>query len=156
MVGKIVCTPEEGRNRAMPPQLLSHFIVEGRKKRTMGVLHESIWELFGWPLAVSYTIRNQWVHAGGLTKADGFFDGPTSSAGFRISANVWAQIIQDAGNDYKVQPRHCRGGFPSLPADDARVVWMFCIGEMDEALGILLGSACKTLEMHVSFLAGLD
>ncbi len=44
--------------------------------------------------------------------------------------------------------------WPSTPKDDLRDVLKVCEQEMDNALGVLLGSACNSLRVHVGLMIG--
>ncbi len=46
--------------------------------------------------------------------------------------------------------------WPTSPRDDPRVVLRVCEREMDDALGVLLGSAGGALQAHVGFMLGQD
>jgi hypothetical protein len=53
---------------------------------------------------------------------------------------------------------HHRAGpnWPTTPRDDLRVVLDVCEREADDALGVLVGSACRTLVAHVGCIVGED
>jgi len=55
-----------------------------------------------------------------------------------------------------VDPSFHRAGatWPVSPRDDLRAVLRVCERETDDALGVLLGSACQTLLAHVGFMLG--
>lgn len=158
MAGRLFCTPEVGFNSANPAQLVAHFVQKDRKKTTAGALYQSLQSSFGWPLGVSYAIRNHFVHDGGQMNGSDFFEGPSSAAEFRISAEGWSRIEKTARERYSVEPSFHRAGaaWPVSPHDDLRVVLRVCEREMDDALGVLLGTACKILLVHVGFMLGED
>ncbi|MBX3157653.1 MAG: hypothetical protein KF773_16900 [Deltaproteobacteria bacterium] len=158
MVGRILCTIQGGAmNEQSPAKLVSHFLVEERtKETTAGVVFDSVRQLFGWPIGVSYAIRNHFVHDGGTQKEVDFFAGSTSAAGFRISNDGWRYAERKA-HGYTVRREFCRAAnWPTTPTDDLRVVLLSCEREMDDALGILLGSACRSFAFHVGYLLGQD
>lgn len=155
MVGKVVCTSDVGKNDAMPARLLFNFIGGDRTKTVMGGLCESM-EQFGWPVAMSYATRNFWIHAGSLVNGQTFFEGLTSTDGFRIATVVWTDLIKKAAKEYEVDSSHCRGLWGFSKDVDALDFWSHCTKEMDVALGILLASACGSIEMHVGFMLGQD
>ena len=86
-----------------------------------------------------------------------FFDGPTAASRFAISADGWTRIEEKAAS-YGVDPSHHRvgPGWPPAPRDDLRVVLDVCEREVDDALGVLIGSACRALLAHVGLVVGED
>ena len=70
----------------------------------------------------------------------------------------WSRVEEDATTDYRVKNTFVRtsSAWPSLPRDDLRVVLASCEREMDDALGVLLGSACASLSAHLAFMVGED
>ena len=87
-----------------------------------------------------------------------FFEGPSRAAAFRISVDGWNMVEERAQNTYAVDPSQQRpnAGWPPTPRDDLRIVMAVCEREMDDALGILLGSASRSLLAHVGFMLGED
>ena len=154
--GSLLCTPEAGSNPTQPPQLLDHFIGVKRKKSTANVLYCSLRASFGWPVGVSYAIRNHFIHDGGVLTGSSFFEGPTVAAGFRISEAGWSRIEDRATKIYKVDKSLLGEGieWPPSPRDDLRNVLRVCEREVDNVLGIIVGTACKVLLAQVGFMVG--
>lgn len=155
-IGRVVCTVDTGRNDQNPTQLVKHFIQKDRKKSPCSVLFYSIRDGYGWPIGVSYAIRNHFVHDGAEYGAEPFFEGSVAGAGFRISREGWARIEKTVATVYDVDDscQRDRASWPSTPRDDLREVLAACERELDDVLGVLLGSACHLLMAHVGFLAG--
>lgn len=155
MVGRIVCTANTGLNEAQPAQLVTSFVNADRKKAPAASYYQSIRETFGWPIALSYALRNHFVHDGGQLEGVNFFAGKASHARFEISEAGW-QRIEVRATSYGVTLSHQRAGatWPSVPRDDLRAVLDVCERETDDALGILVGSACHALAIHVGYLHG--
>jgi hypothetical protein len=158
MAGRLLCTPEASRNGACPAQLISHFVQKERKKTTAGALYESLRRSFGWPVGLFYAIRNHFVHDGAQINGSDFFEAPTAASGFRISDEGWSRIEKTVQNRFEVDASHSRAGatWPVNPCDDLRVILRVCERETDDALGVILGSACGTLLSHVGFMLGED
>lgn len=156
LVGRVLCTPDAGLNGANPAQLVSHFVQKDRKKTTAGAMYESLRSAFGWPVGISYAIRNHFVHDGGQMRGSDFFEASTSSSAFRISEDGWSRVEKTAQEKYVVDSSLHRAGatWPVSPRDDLRVVLRVCERETDDALGVLLGSACSTLLGHVGCMLG--
>jgi hypothetical protein len=157
MVGRVLCTPEAGFDVSRPAQLVAQFVQKERKKSTAGALYESVRQTFGWPIAISYALRNHFVHEGGQLAGADFFDGPMAGSRFVISTDGWARVEEKA-KSYGVEPSHHRAGpsWPATPRDDLRVVLDVCERETDDALGVLVGSACRSLVAHVGYMIGED
>jgi hypothetical protein len=159
MVGRVLCTPEAGANNVNPAQLVSHFVSRDKtKKTTAAALFESVRQAFGWPIGLSYAIRNHFVHDGAQIGGSDFFEGLSAASAFRISADGWDRVEKKVAAEYRVDRLCHRAGasWPSTPQDDLRVVLAVCEREMDDALGVLLRSACGSLRAHVVFMVGED
>jgi hypothetical protein len=158
MAGRILCTPEAGLNGASPPQLVSHFVQKDRKKMTAGALYDSLRSSFGWPVGISYAIRNHFIHDGAQVGGSDFFEASIPASAFRISVDGWARIEKTAQERYGVDASLHRTGatWPVSPRDDLRTVLNVCERETDDVLGVILGSACQTLLAHVGFMLGED
>ncbi|WP_141620722.1 hypothetical protein [Myxococcus sp. AB036A] len=158
MAGHVLCARNQLQDPKNLPQLVSHFIsTRGPESKTAAVAFYSLRHSFGWPIAVSYALRNHFVHDGGQLAGLDFFDGPTAGAGFKISTDGWARI-EERAKSYGVNPSHYRVGAAWKPSagDDLRAVLDVCEREMDDALGVLVGSACHSLMAHVGFVLGED
>jgi len=159
MIGRVLCTSEAGRNPEKPAQLVSHFVHRNNtNKMTAAALFESVRQAFGWPIALSYAIRNHFVHDGAQIGGSDFFEGPSAASAFRISADGWNRVEKRAETEYRVERSCHRAGadWPSTLRDDLREVLTVCEREMDDALGVLFGSACGLLRAHVAFMVGED
>ena len=158
MAGRVLCTPDSF-NDMRPAKLVSHFINKGRKSKTASAMCNSLRQAFGWPVGVSYAIRNHFVHGGDdqIVSPD-FFEASTAASAFRISVSGWARIVKTARDDYKVDTSLHRAheDWPKSPCNDLRKVLRACEREMDKALGVIIGSACHTLRAHVGLMLGED
>jgi hypothetical protein len=157
MTGRVLCTPAAGFDVSRPARLVAHFVQKERKGTTSGTLYESIRQTFGWPIGVSYALRNHFIHDGAQASGFDLFDGPTAAAGFIMSEAGWNRIEEKA-KDYGVDVTHHRVGanWPKTPRDDLRNVLDVCERELDDALGVLVGSACRALVAHVGCMLGED
>nr|WP_288913175.1 hypothetical protein [uncultured Pseudomonas sp.] len=156
--GQTLCNAKVGRNISSPPQIVNHFISnKTRMDAVSGAFSESIHHSFGWPIAISYAIRNEFVHGGASSAEANFFLGANSLAGFRISDAAWGRVI-DKVESINLTSTHHRlaPAWPQDPKDDLRVLLEICEQELDDALGVLLGSACGMLKIHLGFMLGQD
>lgn len=160
MAGRVLCTSRGGAfNDQSPPQLVSHFVQdEGLQKNTAAIVFKSVQQTFGWPIGIAYAIRNCFIHDGAQQQHDvEFFEGRTAAAAFRISDKGW-QNVERRATTYNVERSFSRAGaaWPQSPRDDLRVVLAACEREMDDALGVLVGSACSAMALHLTFMLGND
>lgn len=159
-VGRVLCSSDGGAfNAQESAKLVSHFVnsKDSLSKSTAGFVFDSIRQTFGWPIAVSYALRNHFIHDGGQQHEINFFAGNGSIDKFKILPEGWRHI-RNRAIGYEVLPDNVRksANWPATPEDDLRVVIDVCEREMDEALGILLGSACAAISTHLMFLTGND
>jgi hypothetical protein len=122
------------------------------QKPTAAAVFAPLRRSFGWAAAISYSIRNLFVHDGGVN----FFEGDVPESAFRISENGWHLVITKA-QGCGVDDGCCRDGtsLPVSPAPiDLRQVLDVCEREVDEALGVILGAACQLIRVQVAFAIG--
>lgn len=159
MAGRVFCVPSIGNNKLSPAHLNSTFVGGSRKKDVATSIFESVHRIFGWPVAISYALRNHFQHDGGAQiSGSNFFQGINAASAFRISDPGWTYIEDKATREYQVAPASHRipAGWLATPKDDLRIVLDVCERQVDDALGILAGSATKTLRGHLAFLIGED
>jgi hypothetical protein len=155
MSGQVLCIRNALQDPKNAPQLVSHFVGgKGPESKTAAIAFYSLRQSFGWPIAISYALRNHFLHDGA---GGDFFDGPTAASAFKISAPGWARI-EDRVKEYNVNAAHSRLGSAWTPSagDDLRKILDTCAPEIDEALGVLVGSACQIAMAHVGFMLGED
>jgi hypothetical protein len=155
MSGQVLCIRSTLQDPKSPPQLVSHFVAgKGPESKAAAIVFESLRQSFGWPIAISYSLRNHFLHDGA---GGDFFEGPTAASAFKISAEGWKRIT-DRVSDSNVETTHSRFGGAWTPSagDDLRKILDACAPEIDEALGILIGSACQMAMVHVAFMLGED
>ncbi len=104
---------------------------------------------FGYAIALSYQIRNCFVHDGGF----GFFQGPDQGSRLTVHEGQWNYLHQKCP-EVKENLLRRRSAFKLAEAErDLGVVLKCCEAEIDEALGTLLVSACTLIDGHLGFLA---
>lgn len=153
--GQVLCIRNALQNPRDAPQLVSHFVGgKGPESKTAAIAFYSLRQSFGWPIAISYALRNRFLHDGA---GGDFFDGPTAASAFKISVPGWTRI-EDRVKEYNVNSAHSRLGSTWTPSagDDLRKILDKCAPEIDEALGVLVGSACQIAMAHVGFMLGED
>lgn len=157
MAGNVLCVRNSLQDPKNLPQLVSHFVSKGSESKTAAVAFLSLRHSFGWPIAISYALRNHFVHDGGQLSGADFFEGPTAVSGFKTSTDGWARI-EERARSYGVEPTHHRAGaaWKPSPGDDLRTILGVCERATDDALGVLVGSACHSILAHVGFVLGED
>ncbi|MBX7096833.1 MAG: hypothetical protein K1X89_03890, partial [Myxococcaceae bacterium] len=92
-VGRVLL-PKPGPNnkekeRPPPIQLLSHFVGGRAEAQSTAGLIPMVRSTFGWPLAISYELRNVFAHSGGQVEGVDLFAGSHHSAAFQVSKDGW-------------------------------------------------------------------
>ncbi|MCU0694664.1 MAG: hypothetical protein MUF54_25075, partial [Polyangiaceae bacterium] len=134
MAGHVLCIRNSLQDPKNAPQLVSHFVGgKGPESKTAAIVFSSLRQSFGWPISISYALRNHFLHDGA---GGDFFEGPTAAAGFTISTQGWTRIEESVRN-YNVNGEHSRLGSSWTPSagDDLRKILDTCAPEIDEALG---------------------
>jgi hypothetical protein len=159
-VGRVLCSSDGGAfNAQQSPKLVSHFVnaKDSLRQSTAGLVFDSIRQTFGWPIGISYALRNHFVHDGGQQQEVAFFAGGDSTDKFKILPDGWRHV-RNRALSYEVVPENMRksANWPATPEDDLRIVLDVCEREVDEALGVLVGSASAAIMTHVMFLTDND
>lgn len=156
--GLIWCAQLTGFNPNEPSQLVSDFVREKNgSKHTSALQFSTLKPAFGWPLSISYSIRNHFMHEGGNVGAIQFFEGPTAASAFNISEGGWDRIKQKVIDVNSTMHRsNLTGAWVDGIPGDLRIILRDCENELDEALGTMLISACKAFQASVACLLGED
>ncbi len=147
--GKILCTLNKA-NRSTHPAKLPDFI-KNDSKEISAFLCMMLRANFGYAIALSYKLRNRFIHEAGLIKEKELFGDD-----FDIPKDNWSTIIKSVTDDQsfgsKIQSK-IRDGvkIPEDMVSDLRVVLNLLQNETDEVLGILVGTAIGTFESLVKY-----
>ncbi len=158
MVGQVVCTREKCSNDRELPKLVPNFIRRKSAAESVAApFFHSLRESYGWPISVLYAIRNHFVHDAGYANGVDFFQSSLASSAFGISEGGWERVEKQAMDDGVTFINHRGGeGWLAEPRDDLRTVFRECEIQLDDALGILVGSACAALRSHLAFFQGQE
>lgn len=153
-----LCVRGSLNNPQSPPQLVSHFIAnKGPEKQIAAVAFYSIRHSFGWPIVISYALRNHFVHDGGQLDGATFFEGPTAAAGFNISTQGWEHIEKRVqAHGVTSLDSHLGSAWRPEAGSDLRNILKVCEQATDDALGILIGSAHRLASAHLGLLLDED
>lgn len=114
VVSRILCIKDGCDDPNNPPKLASYFVGDKNKSKVAAVLFGSLRQTFGWPICLSYAIRNHLIHDGGRAAGVDLFAGVDSVSRFELSHDGWAQI-QTAAKKHGVDASDHRAGH-SWPA----------------------------------------
>jgi len=155
VVGRVCCIRSIVDDPSRAPGLVKHFIGDTTpKKETAAFAFQSLRESFGWPVAVSYALRNSFLHEGA---GRDFFDGPGPEAAFKVSADGWSRIEEHATNlGLTRKNSQAAAAWENLAGTDLREILDKCEPDLEQALGVLLGSACESALVHVKFMLAED
>ena len=142
--GRILCSHAKASNPANPPNL-PDFVRD--KDRAIAPVHNAIKGAFGWPIALSYALRNHFLHDG----AHRFFKDHERGSHLAAASESW-QCIEASARKLGGEPGMRRAEFVEIPSppEDLRAVIRACEAETDEALGVLAIAASGLLKAHLA------
>ena len=155
VAGILCCVDERSKNNTKPVKLPEDFL---RGQKFVGArVHDHLKGAYGFPIALSYAIRNWLVHDGHSHNGIELFksDGPPAPP-YEISAAAWAKIEEKVTNEYKAEPAHTRlRPFPNVCAD-LLFALESCHEEADEAIGFVLSWAVGAARLQANILLPRD
>lgn len=153
LVGPVAFTKSLANNPNDRSSLAANVLGDG--KATSLLLHTSTRDTFGWPIALSYVLRNLFLHEGGHRDGWNFFAGSRPVVAFEVGKDGWDYLGKLARNRWSVDETYTRAPekLPG-PQTDLRETLATCEREMDDALGILLVSTCVLVRGHIAALIG--
>lgn len=152
VAGRIMCTEDPLKNAAKTPNLWKEFISSGKTAPWLTV--EVLQECFGWPIAISYIVRNHFTHEGGVGDGWEFFESRAVTSGFAVSDGAWRYLTKKAGSgNYRVSPAQCRAG-PVDPDGRRKLDQILenCHREMDVVLGIIARTSAISVGAYSALL----
>ncbi|MES2644501.1 MAG: hypothetical protein V4850_33750 [Myxococcota bacterium] len=150
VAGRFLCLESVGKNDAHPPKLWEHFVRDTKciPSDFSALLRHS----YGLPVAVSYALRNHFVHDGAQNNGTSFFTS-NGAANFEISDPGWLFLERKVFNEYGVTQARTLAPEPwPWPKDDVRKVLAICGREVDAALGIVIRQAAVGFRLQVGHL----
>ena len=152
--GRVLCLDAVSKDQRQGAQAVAHFM--SSSKHAPALLQGHLRDCFGWPVGIAYAVRNHIAHDAGVRSGVSFFaSNDPAAAPFEISAGGLQHLQDRAEKEYQVKPEHTRipEPWPWSP-DDVRVLLGSCHEALDEALGLLLLSATRSIEVQAGFLLG--
>lgn len=155
VAGILCCIDERSKNNAKPVKLPEDLL---RGQKFVGArVHDHLKGAYGFPIALSYAIRNWLVHDGHSHNGVELFnsDGP-SAAPYELSAAAWTKIEEKVTGEYKAEAAHTRlRPFPNVGADLLTGLET-CHEEADEAIGFVLAWATGAARLQANILLPRD
>ena len=113
---------------------------------------------YGWPIGISYAIRNWVLHDGNSQDGVELFKYSThdKTAPYQLSDDGWSKIIERCVNKYKLDDTLTRlNPFPAIN-DDLVGGLIACHTEVDEAIGFILLSTTGGIKLQAQMLFRRD
>ena len=155
VAGVLCCTDERSKNNAKPVKLPEDLV---RGKNIVGArVHDHLKGAYGYPIALSYALRNWLVHDGHCQNGTELFksDSP-SSAPYEIANDAWTKIEEKVSGEYKAEATQTRlRPFPPIGADLLAGLEL-CHEETDEAIGFVLVWATGAAKLQAEILLPRD
>jgi hypothetical protein len=154
-ISPLICTETASKNRTNPPQLLTHFL-----KSHSDSTYYSAYFLklnYGWPIGVSYVIRNHFFHDGALWEGKDFFAGKKVEDGFDISQEGWSFLLEQMQKKHNLHRNQHRLS-DSWPWHRNNLLKLLelCNDEIDEALSCLVGWSVGMATLQARYLLERD
>jgi len=154
-ISPLICTGTTCKDRTNPPQLLTHFL-----KSTKDSTYYSAYFLklnYGWPIGVSYVIRNHFFHDGALWQGEDFFAGKRVEDKFEISQKGWTFLLDQMQKKHNLEINQHRLS-DSWPwhQDNLLKLLELCNDEIDEALSCLVGWSVGMATLQARYLLERD
>ena len=146
VAGNLVCAENVVKN-TIQPHKITDYLNKGEKiagSNFPSFLKKS----YGWPIGVSYAIRNWMIHDGETSYGIKFFsDEIGSKAPFELTSEAISQIERKCHSDYKVDPDQSRR--PEFwPHEATNLIGLIkiCHEEIDEAASIYISWATSSVK----------
>jgi hypothetical protein len=153
--GTLFCTDERAKNTAKPVKLQEDFI--GGRNTVGARVQDHLKGAYGWPIGVSYAIRNWVLHDGHAHEGIELFRYNSHDvAPFEISGAAWDKIVERCTQKYKVEETHTRlQPFPDVRANIVDGL-RSCHQEIDEAVSFALRTATGGIRLQAQLLFERD
>jgi len=152
--GKILCQASLGNHEKIDAKLVATFITgDENKGEILTPIQKTIRPGFGWPICISYELRNCFLHDGGAVDGTSIFSGTAVETGFGLNPDAWEKVKTKAKIS-EPPAGELPPDWPGSPPSDLRLIFSACERSMDEAFGVLLGTGCHLLKVHTALILG--
>ncbi|TVP59628.1 MAG: hypothetical protein EA343_19470 [Nodularia sp. (in: Bacteria)] len=145
----------DAKSRSSPPNLLNKLV-----KSNSIAYYNSFFLLksYGWPIAVSYVIRNHFVHDGASNCGCDFFFGKEKVDEYKTSLKGWKFLEDQINQNHNQVKREYTRLTDTWPwhQDNLLRLLEICNDEMDEALICLVGWSVGMATLQASYLLERD
>lgn len=152
IVGKMLCVDSIAKKQNSRPQLWSEFVRNGGKSlssRTSDLIKKN----YGWPIAISYAIRNHFIHDGAQKEGKAFLSPVSSINCFEISQEGFSFLEEKVKEEYKMLPEYTLLSDPwPWHIDNLFEMLNTCHREIDKAMSLLLITSVKDIREQIVFL----
>jgi len=150
IAGVLCCVDELAKNRAIPIKLPEHLL---KGDNCVGFhVQDHLKGGYGYPIAISYAIRNWVVHSGHSQNGFELFESDSPNGPpYRLSDRAWAQIRDKVAAEYNTRLRP----FPEMQEDVLQGL-MTCHKEIDEAIGFILCWSTEAARLQAEILLPRD
>jgi hypothetical protein len=155
VAGILCCTDDKAKNHLKPVKLPEDLI---RGKDVVGArVRDHVKGAYAWPIALSYAVRNWFVHDGHAHNGvDLFkFDG-SEPAPFELSDDAWQLILSKCTSDYSAQNTQTRLSTPPDIRSHLIDGLETCHAEIDEVMSFVLLWSTGSIKSQVNLLFGRD
>lgn len=155
VAGILCCVDERSKNPAKPVKLPEDFL--RGQKYVGGRVHDHLKGAYGWPVGISYAVRNWVVHDGHSQNGVELFKYDSSTtAPFELSDGAWDKIQDKCMGEYKADSSQTRlRPFPEIHKDLLEGMAR-CHEEADEAMAFVLLWAPGATKLQASILFPRD
>jgi hypothetical protein len=155
VAGILCCIDERSKNITKPVKLPEDFL--RGQKFVGGRVHDHLKGAYGWPIGISYAIRNWLIHDGHSQNGIELFKFDASSPSpFEISDGAWSIIMEKCTAEYKADSSQTRlRPFPEIHLDLLEGMAK-CHQEADEAIEFVLLWAAGAVKLQATILFPRD
>jgi hypothetical protein len=155
IAGLLICTDGRAKNLAKPVKLQEDFL---SLPNAVGArIQDHLKGAYGWPIGLSYSIRNWILHDGNSQDGIDLFRYSTPETGaYQLSEDGWSKIVERCNNRYKVDDSLTRlDPFPAI-RDDLVAGLAHCHAEVDEGICFVLLAATGGIKLQARILLRRD
>jgi hypothetical protein len=156
----ILCTSDQLSNRDYKLQLASVFVKQKNPGKGLpNIIHDNIKTTAGWPICLSYSLRNFFTHDCGRISGFTLLAPHSTGRTFLLQEQAWSALCAHTEGFYKVTKNDFHDDGESWP--DEKSPPLLAVLEtmerhVDRALGVLLMTSTALLNTHTRNLLGLD
>jgi hypothetical protein len=155
VAGFLSCTDKKAKDLSKPAKLPDDLL---RGEDAVGArVRDHIKGAYAWPIALSYAVRNWFVHDGYANSSVELFKFDAPDPGpFELRDDAWQSILAKCTGSYAAQDTQTRLPTPPDIRSDLLEGLETCHAEVDEVMSFVLLWATGSTKLQVNFLFGRD